>query len=515
METTCIRHTELPHTSRLFSDFLYHFDRVEKFYGGFGKTGSYPEGRRTALVEALREQNGDSAALDLLAEPGTVAYVTGQQVGLFSGPAYTIYKALTAVKLAKRSTEQGTPAVAIFWLATEDHDFAEVNHAWVFDAANHPVPLRVDRVQIAEQPVGEIAIPAWPLEELRAALGDLPFAGEVMDLAAETYRSGQTMGRAFQSMLAQILGRHGVLFLDPLQPSIRKIAAPLLREAVRIAPELKELLLDRNKALESAGYHAQVHVEPKTSLFFLLKDGRRLTLKRQNGGYVSRERTYSPEELAGQAEHISPNALLRPVVQDYILPTAAYIGGPAELAYMAQSQVIYERLLGYAPRLIPRSGFTILEARVQKLLERYHLRLQDFFHGEDALREKVAATLVPPGLQQKMCETSSAIAKMLADLHSGVNAFDPSLAASLEKSRAKIAYQMSKAEAKVAREALRRNDRAAADAQYLYDALVPHKHLQERFYSILPFLAKHGFDVVDRLYENVQLECPDHILLAL
>src|SRR6476660_5249336 len=134
MEPACLRHTELPHTSKLFSDFLYQYHRVERFYTAPLSSG-YPEDRRPKMIEALRAQNGDHPSLDVLSQPRAVAVVTGQQVGLFSGPAYTIYKALTAAKLAAQLSAAGTPAVPVFWLATEDHDFAEVSHAWAFDEA--------------------------------------------------------------------------------------------------------------------------------------------------------------------------------------------------------------------------------------------------------------------------------------------------------------------------------------------------------------------------------------------
>jgi len=153
METACIRHTEIPHTSRLFSDFQYHFDRVSRFYAhppgdpaSYAAVASqmrYPPERRAALVAALRTRNPGNASLDLLARPETVAVVTGQQVGLFSGPAYTIYKALTAARLAAQLNSQGIQAVPVFWLATEDHDFAEVNHTFVFDASHRTIPLSV------------------------------------------------------------------------------------------------------------------------------------------------------------------------------------------------------------------------------------------------------------------------------------------------------------------------------------------------------------------------------------
>ena len=514
METACLRHTELPNASRLFTDFLYHHDRVARFYELEGTSGAYPKDRREALVAALREQNPGNPALEVLAQPDTVAFVTGQQVGLFSGPSYTIYKALTAVRLAEESTKNGKPAVAIFWLATEDHDFAEVNHAWAFDPGKHPVSFRVDGQVGQEQPVGDIPIADWPINELKTALADFPFAADVIKLVEESCVPGATMGSAFRTLVEKLLGRFGLLFLDPLKPAIRKLAAPFVVNAIENASELTTLLLARNKELEDAGYHAQVHVEAKTSLFFLLDQGRRIALRRSNGDYTARDRKYTSDEMKAHAEHISPNALLRPVLQDYIMPTAAYVGGPAELAYFAQSQVIYKTLLGYMPRVVSRSGFTLFDARTAKLMDRYKLQMRDLFGGEAEFRERLANRLVPPSLAQQFIETKTATDELLQNLRRSVETFDPTLGSALGKSQSKILYQLSKAEAKIARETLRRNERATADADYLYSTLMPHKHLQERFYSFLPFLAQVGPELIDRIYDHVRLDCPDHILLT-
>src|SRR5579864_9142284 len=303
METACLRHTEIPHTSKLFSDFQYHFDRVAPFYRhapqdppsyvAAAKEIDFPADRRAALVAALRARNGESASLDLLARPGTVAVVTGQQVGLFSGPAYTIYKALTAARLTAQLNEQGIPAVPIFWLATEDHDFAEVNHAFVFGADHQPIELSVNGAATGERPVGGIPIAEPPLDRLRTALATFPNAEEVLEKVKESYLPGTTFGAAFQALLEKLLAKYGLLFVDPLDEAVRRLAAPLLRDALRDGAELQKKLLDRNRELEAAGYHAQVHVEPKTSLAFLLEGGRRITLRRQNGEYASKDRRYS------------------------------------------------------------------------------------------------------------------------------------------------------------------------------------------------------------------------------
>ncbi len=524
MDASCLRHSEIPHTSKLFLDFQYHFDRVKSYYDWWpGDPASYlqaaqkidyPDERRAALVAALRERNGDSPSLQKLARPGTVAVVTGQQTGLFSGPAYSIYKALTAVKLAEELTKQGQPAVPIFWVATEDHDLAEVNHSYIFGRDHQPVRLQANGKGEPQQPVGAIVLGDPPVDELRRVLEPFPYGPEISELVAKAYRPEATFGDSFEQLLRSLLGKWGLLFLNPLDHGIRTIAAPLLRTAMLRAPELKKLILERNKGLEKDGYHAQVHIEPSTSLFFVLEGKRRVTLKRQENDYASKERRYSVEELTSRAEQLSPNALLRPVVQDYLLPTIAYVGGPAELAYLAQSQVLYHELLGRMPVMLARNGFTLLDSRAQKLMTRYDLGLACFFHGEECLREKIAKKLVPEQILAEFTEIEKATSASLERLRADLTAFDPTLASAMAKSREKILYQLSKIERKAARESLRRDERASEESRFLSGLIYPEKHLQERFYSILPFLAKHGLGLLDTLYDAVNLDCPDHKILA-
>ena len=524
MECTCIRHTELPHTSKLFADLMYYPDRVREFYphvpfhpesyAAAARQVNLSAEHRAALISALREQNGPSGSLDLLAKPGTVAVVTGQQVGLFSGPAYTIYKALTAARLARELTSAGIPAVPVFWLATEDHDFAEVNHAWVFDADHQPVKLEVAGPALANQPVGEVRLASTPVDRLRDSLRTWPFGADVADRVALAYIPGRTLGQAFAALLRDLLAPFDILQIDPMAPAVRELAAPTIRAALSRAPELKQLLLERNRELNAAGYHAQVHLEDETSLFFLLENGRRVALRKRNGEYLSAEGRFLPEQLMERAARISPNALLRPVVQDSILPTVAYIGGPAELAYLAQAEVLYRALLGRMPVAAPRSGFTIVDARGRKLMNRFRLCLNDFFHGEDALRERISSALVPASLRGTLEETRGAVGHAVDRLKTELAAFDPTLDAAVRKSYNKIAYQLSKIERKAGREMLTRDVRAVQDARYLSNLVYPRKHLQERLYSIIPFLAKHGPGLIHELAESINLNCPDHQLLV-
>jgi bacillithiol biosynthesis cysteine-adding enzyme BshC len=523
MHCTCVRQTDLPHTT-LLADVLYHPDRTARFYPhpfrdleAFRTAAAQihlADDRRVALIAALRVQNPDGASLRRLSQPGTVAVVTGQQVGLFSGPSYTVYKALHAVKLAEWLTANGIPAVPMFWLATEDHDFAEVNHVWVFDSEHRPTKLEMRRSASA-QPAGDVALTSPPVRELRAALHGMPFGEEVADLVEETYRAGSTMGKAFSELLRRILARFDILQVDPMLPAFRELAGPALRTAVEAAPELTARVLERNKELAAAGYHAQVHVEEQTSFVFLLENGKRLGLRRHGRDYVLNGRRFTTEELMEHPASLSPNALLRPVVQDSMLPTAAYVGGPAEIAYLAQSEAIYRTVLGRMPVAVPRTGFTILDERSWKLMERYGLSLPDFFHGEDAVRQRVAARLVPPALADSMRRTVETVSGSVAGLRREILGFDPTLAKALDRSERKITYQLGKIEAKVAREALRRDARAERNAASLCGLVYPERHLQERLYSFLPFLAKHGLDLVDHVYEAIQLDCENHRVMVL
>lgn len=524
MEPSCVRHTNIPGASKLFADFLYHFERVERYYPSyFGDPEAYrkhagqiiyPTDRRAALVAALRKQNGHSPQLTKLAEPGTVAVVTGQQVGLFSGPAYSVYKAVTAVKLARDLTDSGTPAVPIFWLATEDHDLAEVDHVWVFDENATPRKISLSATSGNGGPVGAVRFEDDLRDALRQSLGALPFAEDIGELVARAYQPGVPLGSAFRNLLGEILKDLDLLFLDPLEPEIREISAPFLQSAVQHVPSLVTALRERNRELEAAGYHAQVHLEADSSLLFLI-NGKRSPVRWKDGVFASRERTYTPEELAAQGTALSPNALLRPVMQDYLLPTIAYVGGPAEIAYMAQAQVLYENLLGRMPVIVPRNSFTLLDTRASKVLQKYDLKITDLLDHQQLVKSRIAAKLVPPGLTDSFAQIRATVASSIEDLQATLGGFDTTLEAAAKKSAAKVLFQVDKLARKAANESLRRDNRAAADAQYVMNLVYPERHLQERFYSIIPFLAQSGLDLPKRLLEEAKLACPDHIVRSL
>ena len=536
MECHCLRFSELPHTTKLFSTFLDNFERVAKFYAHppdergiqtAAREARLDAGVRSAVVEVLREQNrrfgaddSTTQSLDRLAA-GAVAIVTGQQVGLFSGPAYSFYKALTAIRRAQDLTKQGIEAVPIFWLATEDHDLAEVNHCFWnsrtgllrFEAASGE--------EASGRRVGEIALGESIVELVEQASGSLegPFAREVATALRESYEPRETFGGAFGKLMARLLAGRGVILLDALDPRFHRLTAAVYRRAVEDADALWADLLARNKLLDRAGYHAQVRVTQQTTLLFFNVDGRREPLRHRNDRFVAGRVSFSREELladiAKSPEAFTPNVLLRPVVQDSLLPTAAYIGGPAEVSYFAQAETVYRRLLGRMPAILPRASFTLIELHVARLLKKYRLDLSDVIRGRQHLSGRMARQFLPKGLARRFASDEKALRRLLKGLRRPVGRLDKTLVGAVDTAERKMLYQLLKLREKSGRAQSFRTGLLDRDERTLLDSLYPHHGLQERTLCFLPFLAAHGPELLDQLTERASPGSVQHQVLFL
>ena len=512
MDSRVLTFRQLPHQPKLFLEYLDHFEKVKSFYfhppsmpavTRSARKLDYPGERRAEVSSILRRQNVDLGAgaetlanLDRLQE-GAVAVVSGQQVGLFSGPAYSVYKALTAVQIAEELTRGGIPAVPIFWMATEDHDLDEVRHATWFEQGKL---IRFELPLIAEtgRPVGRISL-GTQIEPLVQAAAEL-LAKQGSDLLAqylvESYRPEETYGSAFGKLFARLFAEQGLILMDPLDNGLHKVAAPLYQHALAERDALNEKLLQRGKDLDRAGFDAQVKVTSRSTLLFRLADGVREVITASNGKFQAGEKTWQREELVHlthtEPENFSPNALFRPVVQDYLLPTAAYIAGPAEISYFAQSEVVYRHLLGRMPVMLPRAGFTLVDAKADKLLRRYGLTVENVWGGPQELRHKMESRSVPGSLAKNFERNQKQIAKMLAQLGKQIEKLDPTLKGTVERARKRIEFHIDKLRRKAGRAQDKKAGLISAHEQYLESLLDPHKGLQERELCLLPFLARWG-----------------------
>jgi bacillithiol synthase len=512
MECRALPFRQLPHQSKLFIQFLDNFPSVKQFYGHPPTTQAvkktmrsleYPQERRTEMTGILREQNAAFGAgeatrenLDRLAK-GAMAVVSGQQVGLFGGPAYAVYKAATAVQIAKELTRAGSDAVPVFWMATEDHDLDEVRvSTWFHEGklTRFELPGNGD----AGKPVGRIPLGPQVTEMVHEAVRILTTAGGelVAGIFRESYGAQESYGSSFGKLFARLFAEEGLILLDPLDARLHRVAAEILRKAVEEREALNEALLARGKQLDKAGFAAQVKVTARSTLLFSMQKGKRQPIAVTSGKFTSGEQTWTKEELIqavkAEPEEFSPNALLRPVLQDYLLPTAAYIAGPAEIAYFAQAEVIYRELLGRMPVILPRAAYTILDAKAEKLLRRYGLQVEDVWRGSQELRRKMETFSVPAALGKGFDKTVKENTRMLAQLKMQITRLDPTLGGAVETARRKIAFQLEKLKRKTGKAQALKAGLIATHQEFLESLLYPHKVLQSRELCFLPFLASWG-----------------------
>jgi bacillithiol biosynthesis cysteine-adding enzyme BshC len=536
MECSCITPAELPGTTRLYSTFVSDFARVSGFYrhppNAHGMEESAGEIRlddsvRRAVVEVLRKQNrlfgADDAAttrnLDRL-QDGAVAVVTGQQVGLFGGPAYSIYKALTAVHVARELTERGRNAVPVFWLATEDHDLAEVNHCFFpkrggierFDLSDSgPSERRVGEIQLGEGVGGLSAQLAGLLEGARAA--------EVGRWITESYTPEETFGSAFGKLLARIFAGRGLIFLDPMSSELHRLSLPTMLRAVKEHKTLRAELVARSAGLEKTGFHAQVKVTEQSTLVFRIVGGQRLALRAVNAGLAAGDKTESLDEtLKAVEEHpedFSPSALLRPVIQDTLLPTAVYIAGAAEVAYQAQTSLVYEKLLGRAPAILPRASFTLVPSHVSNLLRKYNLNVTDLLQERRKIRARLEAEALPHALTARLDEGELVIKALIDGLREPLTKLDQTLVGALDTASEKILYQFNGLRAKAGRAEGFRTGVLNTHENEIASWLLPNNALQERSFGLLTFLASEGPELLDHLDAHIKTGSGEHCFLFL
>ncbi len=513
----------LPHQPKLFLRFIDDFPGVSNFYAHppnleaiqqAAKSLDFPAERRKQVAAVLRDINaalgsGEPTQRNLeRLENGAVAVVSGQQVGLFGGPAYAFYKALSAIRIAEELSETGIPAVPVFWMATEDHDLDEVRHVSWFKAG------KLTRFELAAdvtpgRPVGRVKLGA-AIEEFTRTASELltgPGSPEVARFLQESYGAEETYGSAFGKLFARVFAEQGLILLDPLDARLHRMAAPVYRKALEDRDTLSDKLLRRGKELEAAGFDPQVKVTANGTLLFHFQDGLRqpIVVGNEAGGGVfkSGAASWTRDEalrlVDSQPEAFSPNALLRPVVQDYLLPTAGFSAGPAEISYLAQSEVLYRHILGRMPVVLPRAAFTVLDAKGDKLLQRYHLCIENIWAGPQELRRQMEAISLPKGLAEDFDQKKALIESTLAQLGEDVQKLDATLAGAVATAKEKMTFQLEKLREKTGRALDERAGVIAEHVEFLENLVYPSRALQSRELCLLPFLAQWGPDGLKEL----------------
>jgi bacillithiol synthase len=532
VKTECYPITLLPGLSPLFLDFAERREALAPFYPASAYSTQWmtappvlPPAHRAALCDLLEQQNRSFGAGDAVfrniarLREGAGVVVTGQQVTLFGGPLFTILKAATAIRKAKDASASGSPHVPVFWLATEDHDLAEADHV-TLPNRHELKTLRLANEHAPAVAVGSVTI-GKNVEELVAQAAEILGPGPMLDQLEECYRAGKTLGQAFAQFISRTFAAQGLLVVDASSRAFHGLGSDVLREAIVRADELRTALTDRDQQLAAAGYHSQVLVPPHSSLLFLFEanTGARVPLRRKaEGGWQAARQQYTTADLLAildaEPERISPNALLRPVFQDFLLPTSAYVGGPSEVAYFAQSQVLYERILGRTTPVLPRLSATLIEPAIGGLLARHEVGLPDLIEsslqGPMELAQRLGARAISVVGKRKLAAAGNALDTELSALATYMHSLDPGLGRAADVSSSKMRYQMNRMRRLAANYELRSEQNLGRDAGLIALNLFPNRHPQERVVAAAWFLSRLGEALPELLVEQAGQQCPGH-----
>jgi bacillithiol synthase len=532
MKTECYPISLLPGLSRLFLDYAERRDALTPFYPASAYSTDWmatrpvlPPASRETLCDLLDAQSRSFGASDAVFENitrlrnGAGAVVTGQQVTLFGGPLFTILKAATTIRKAKDASVAGSPHVPVFWLATEDHDLAEVDHV------TFPDRHELKTLRLAAEPgngsaAGKVNI-GKGIEELLAQAAEILGPGPLLDQLSACYREGRTLGQAFAQFISQTFAAQGLIVMDASSRGFHALGSDVLRQAIVRADELRVALNDRDQQLAAAGYHSQVLVPALSSLLFLFDSttGARAPLRRTaEGEWQAARQSYSTADLLtildAEPERLSPNALLRPVFQDCILPTAVYVGGPSEVAYFAQSQVLYERILGRTTPVLPRLSATLVEPAIANLLARYDVSLPDVIQSalKDPLElaQRLGARSISAIGKRKLAAAGNALDTELSALATYMHSLDPGLGRAADVSSSKMRYQMNRMRRLAANYELRQDQTLGRNAGLMALNLFPNRHPQERLLGAAWFLSRYGDALPELLVEQAGQQCPGH-----
>ncbi len=385
--------------------------------------------------------------------------------------------------------------VPVFWVAAEDHDYEEIEWAAVLDRDSIVQRVRVDLSNPEKAPVGWLSLGEDTETAISACLANLPeseFHAEAREILAASYKPSISPVDAFARMMVRIFEGSGLILANPLDNDLRKLAASTLTQAIQKNAGIRTAVLARSRALSEAGYHEQVKVDGGFTGVFAYRGKSRQALR--------------PNEIPTDAP-LSANVLLRPLVQDAIFPTAAYVGGPAEIAYFGQAAAVYEMLQRRMPPVYPRISATLVEPRVLRAMKKYNLEFLDAFKGREFMKRKAVAAVQGAELFDGVRDRVTA---ELESLRPALNAVDPTLAGALDTSRQKILHQVEGLRTKFVNAEARRNETLERHLDAIANSLYPEKKLQERVINVTSFLVRYGRGFVGRLEHALSLDSREH-----
>lgn len=530
---------EYPGTRPLVSDLTTHFDRVAALFTG---DPARPEAWRAviaAVTEIPRDRAGLAgvlgaqllsreagqaarAAAARLADPSAVAIVTGQQAGLFGGPLYTLLKTVTAIQLARRiEREHGVPAVPVFWVDAEDHDWEEVRECSVLDAEMRHVRIALSDLPGAGSiPVARIALDssiADALASLRAALAPTEFTHELLASLEQAYRPGRGMAEAFARWIEGVFDGHGLVVFDAADPAAKRLAADVFARELEHPGRTSRLAYEAGERMRALGHEPQVTPSEGAPAIFKLTPQRR-PVRWDDGVYTVDSARSEPAALVREAgehpERFSPNVLLRPIVQDCLFPTVGYVAGPSELAYLAQLKEVYPAFGLQAPLLYPRAMATVLDSASIRFLARYDVPIASLAANDESALNRLLDQQLPASVERALEEAVEAVGGRMAAVIASMPAIDPTLAGAAETTLHRMQHDLRNLHTKIIHASKKKHDTLHRQFTRTQAQAFPGGNPQERTLAIAFFLNRYGMGMVDRLLAGLPLETGKHWILT-
>ena len=530
-----------PWIRRLAADYAYDFRAVEPFFSGnpadraawadaITRTQAHDR-RRDAIADVIgRQQSRRSAppnaiaAGRLLADRRTVAIVTGQQAGLFGGPLFTLLKAMTAIKLAEQVTrDHNVPAVAVFWIDAEDHDWEEVRSCTVFDDTLTPrtvsLPARpgADPAPVATIRLDSDAINK-ALNELEQLLPPSEFRDNVMAGLRRAYEPGIGMADAFGRWVEHVLGDRGLVVYDSSDAASKPLVSQVFARELSMPGQTVKLAALAGSDLTARGYHAQVHAQDDSLALFHLEGGRR-SIRQQDGSFIVGDDRYPAATFVQQATErpsgFSPNVLLRPVVQDTIFPTICYVAGPNELAYLGQLRGVYHHFGVPMPLMYPRATATLVDSASARFLHKYKMPLEALQPQDEAALNDLLKTQIPAAVEESFTEASRTIEAQMERVVQAMPALDPTLERAARSALSRMQHDLQTLHNKMISAAKRRDETLRRQFIHARALAFPSGHAQERTIGFVSFLNHYGPALISRLDEELPLDLGRHWIVTI
>jgi bacillithiol synthase len=524
----------------LAGDYAHDFDKVASLYAGnpavpgawqevVARVQAHPRPQREVAAVLAAQQERRNAppearrAVERLAQPGTVAIVTGQQAGAFGGPMYTLLKAVTAIQLARRiEDEQRVPVVAIFWVDAEDHDWEEIASCTVLDAEYRPRTVTLDPPEGAgERPVAALHIDARierTLADLAAALPSTPFTETVLRDLREAYQPGAGVAQAFARFIESVLGRFGLVVFESSDPAAKPLAAGVFAHELRKPGTTAALASSAGRAMAALGHAPQVEPQADQPSVFHI-DGSRKPVRRSADGFVVGETTIDSNALISEAEqtpeHFSPNVLLRPIVQDTLFPTICYVAGPSEMAYLGQLAGVYAEFGIPMPLIYARATATVVDSAAVRFLRKYAVDLEELQPQDESALNRLLASQLPQPVEQALREASEGIHRTMGRLAEALPELDPTLAGAARTTLGKMEHDLRALQSKIIHAAKKRDETMRRQFTRVQSQVFPLGTPQERVLSVTYFLNQYGPALVDRLLEELPLDQGQHWILTI